>query len=43
MSCELGGGGGASAERMNIKFAVGHGTTSNLWYVIWKQMRGKKT
>ena len=32
----------ASAERMYIKFAVGHGTTSNLWYVIWKQLRGKK-
>ena len=26
LSCELGGGGG-SAARMNIKYAVGHGTT----------------
>ena len=22
--------------------AVGHGTTSNLWYVLWKKLRGKQ-
>ena len=41
LSCELGGGGGGSSEQINIKYAVGHGTTSDLWYVSWKQLRGK--
>ena len=40
LSCELGGGGGSS-EQMNIKYAVGHGATSDLWYVSWKQLRDK--
>ena len=26
---------------MNIKYAVGNGTTSDLWYLLWKQLRGK--
>ena len=42
LSCELGGGGGGLAEQMDIKCAVGHGITSNLSYMIWKQLRGKK-
>ena len=42
LSCEFGGGGGGLAEQMDIKCAVVHGITSNLWYMIWKQLRGKK-
>ena len=45
LSCELnvnwrGGGGVSLAERMNIKCAVGHGTTSNLWHVLWEWFEG---
>ena len=39
LSCELGG----SAERMSIKCAVGHGTTSNLWYVCMETFEGQMT
>ena len=29
--------------RMNIKYAVGHGTTRDLWYVFWKTVEGQMT